>query len=50
MEELTHQNREGAEGTTDVDPRYLHTVTIHGREFQKYAVDNSVQFSPIDEV
>ena len=33
----------------DVDPRYLNVVTIHGREFQKFSVDHSIHYSPVDE-
>ena len=28
----------------------MDTMTIHGREFQKHAVENNVQYQPIDEV
>ncbi|KAL4807051.1 hypothetical protein BDV18DRAFT_159272 [Aspergillus unguis] len=35
--------------TEDLDDEYLHTVSIHGREYQKYSIDNQVSFEPVDE-
>ena len=35
---------------TDVDPEYMHTTTIHGREFQKFSVKNNIHFLPVDDV
>ena len=37
-------------GTTSVGSQYLSTVTIHGRDFQEYAVQKSINFVPVDEV
>ncbi|KAA6414463.1 MAG: S-adenosyl-L-methionine-dependent methyltransferase [Lasallia pustulata] len=36
-------------GTTSVGSQYLSTVTIHGRDFQEFSVDNSINFVPVDE-
>ena len=36
--------------TTEVDPKYLETVTIYDRDFQKYSIDHSVYLVPVDEV
>lgn len=36
--------------TAPVDSQFLRTVTIHGRVYQKYSVDNVVHFEPVDEV
>ena len=44
------RHRDSRESTTDVDPRYLHTITVHGREYQRHAVENAIQFLPVDEV
>jgi len=33
-----------------VDESYLETVTHHGRDFQRYAIENGAYFAPIDEV
>jgi hypothetical protein len=38
------------EDTEEIDPQYQTTVTIYGREFQKYALDNNIHWAPIDEV
>ncbi|KFY08242.1 hypothetical protein V492_06410 [Pseudogymnoascus sp. VKM F-4246] len=46
---MSSSSRDLDEGTTEVDPRYLETVTYHNREFQQYSVENSIYFSPIDE-
>ncbi|KFY51877.1 hypothetical protein V497_08780 [Pseudogymnoascus sp. VKM F-4516 (FW-969)] len=46
---MSSSSRDHDEGTTEVDPRYLETVTYHNREFQQHSVENSVYFSPIDE-
>lgn len=43
-------SRDPNEGTTEVDPRYLETVTYHNRQFQQFSIDNSICFSPVDEV
>lgn len=42
--------RDPQRDTTEVDLQYLETVTIHDRDFQKYSVDNSIHFVPVDEV
>jgi hypothetical protein len=36
-------------GTVEVDSQYKDTLTIHGREFQKYSIDHSIHFMPVDE-
>jgi hypothetical protein len=36
--------------TVEVDPEMDATVTIHGRDFQKYAIENDIQYMPVDEV
>ncbi|KFY85035.1 hypothetical protein V500_08769 [Pseudogymnoascus sp. VKM F-4518 (FW-2643)] len=46
---MSSSSRDHDEGTTEVDPRYLETVTYHNREFQQHSVENSIYFSPIDE-
>ena len=43
-------SRESHNGTTDVDPEYRRTINLHGRDFQKHAVENGVQFQPVDAV
>lgn len=42
--------RDSQRDTTDVDPQYLETVTIHDRGYQKYSIDNSIHLVPVDEV
>lgn len=37
-------------GTVPVDQEYFDVVSYHGREYQKYCLDNGVYFCPIDEV
>lgn len=36
--------------TTEVDQRYLETVTIHGRDFQAYSITHGIHLLPVDEV
>lgn len=36
--------------TAAVDGEYLQITTIHGRDFQKYSIDNSIHLVPVDEV
>lgn len=36
--------------TTELDREYLDTVTVEGREYQKYSLDHRTYFEPIDEV
>ena len=43
-------SREESGGTTDIDPQYLHTVSIHGREYQRFSIEHSIYFSPVDDV
>lgn len=43
-------SRDPNDGTVEVDPRYLETVTYHNREFQEFAIENRIYFAPIDEV
>ncbi|OOF99665.1 hypothetical protein ASPCADRAFT_1335 [Aspergillus carbonarius ITEM 5010] len=35
--------------TEELDERYRHTITIHGREYQKYSIENGISFQPIDD-
>ncbi|KAJ5444601.1 uncharacterized protein N7458_008473, partial [Penicillium daleae] len=35
--------------TVELDRQFLDTVTVHGREYQKYSIDNRIYFGPIDE-
>ncbi|RHZ64030.1 hypothetical protein CDV55_102456 [Aspergillus turcosus] len=35
--------------TEELDEVYLHTVTIHGREFHKFSIDNQIAFEPVDD-
>jgi hypothetical protein len=37
-------------GTVPIDEELLETVVRHGREYQRYAVENGIYFAPIDEV
>ena len=47
----THRNLSDPQaGTTAVDRQYLETVTVHGREYQKYSVEHSIHLVPVDEV
>ena len=43
-------NSDPVEDTTEVNDEYLETVNTHGREFQKYSIDNNVHLVPIDDV
>lgn len=47
---LKRRNRDPNEETLAVPSLYRRTVTIHGREFQQYSVENSIHLVPIDEV
>ncbi|EPE10687.1 umta methyltransferase [Ophiostoma piceae UAMH 11346] len=38
-----------SDSTVPLDDRYTETVTYHGREYQRYSIENNVYFSPIDE-
>ncbi|PKX98943.1 class I SAM-dependent methyltransferase [Aspergillus novofumigatus IBT 16806] len=35
--------------TEELDEVYLHTVTIRGREFHKFSIDNRIAFEPVDD-
>lgn len=37
-------------GTTVINSRYLSTVRIHHRDFQKHSIEQSIYLAPIDEV
>jgi len=37
-------------GTVPADQEFFDTVTHHGREYQKYSIENGVYFCPVDEV
>jgi hypothetical protein len=43
-------SRDPYEDTAAVDGQYLQIITIHGRDFQKYSIDNSIHLVPVDEV
>ncbi|KAL2217874.1 S-adenosyl-L-methionine-dependent methyltransferase [Thermoascus aurantiacus ATCC 26904] len=36
-------------GTEELDSSYLETVTVHGREFQRYSIDHRIYFAPVDD-
>lgn len=36
--------------TVELDREFLDTVTVHGREYQKYSINNRIYFDPVDEV
>ncbi|MCJ1398796.1 hypothetical protein MMC11_001997 [Xylographa trunciseda] len=36
-------------GTTELDDQYQRTLTIHGREYQEYAINHATHFMPVDE-
>ena len=36
--------------TIELDREYLDTVTVQGREYQKYSIDHRTYFGPVDEV
>ncbi|OAA59560.1 UMTA methyltransferase [Niveomyces insectorum RCEF 264] len=40
---------ESIDPTVPLDDIFKQTVTYHGREYQQYAIENNVYFSPIDE-
>ncbi|KAJ5974419.1 hypothetical protein N7481_011629 [Penicillium waksmanii] len=35
--------------TVELDREFLDTVTVHGREYQKYSIDHRVYFGPVDD-
>ncbi|RJE27057.1 hypothetical protein PHISCL_00642 [Aspergillus sclerotialis] len=35
--------------TVELDHEYLDTITIEGREYQKYAIENRIYFGPVDD-
>ncbi|PWY73582.1 S-adenosyl-L-methionine-dependent methyltransferase [Aspergillus heteromorphus CBS 117.55] len=35
--------------TEELDARYLHTVPVHGREYQKYSIEKKICFQPVDD-
>ncbi|RAK99202.1 class I SAM-dependent methyltransferase [Aspergillus ibericus CBS 121593] len=35
--------------TEELDEKYRHTISIHGREYQKYSIDNEISFQPVDD-
>ncbi|KAL3488999.1 S-adenosyl-L-methionine-dependent methyltransferase [Aspergillus germanicus] len=35
--------------TEELDDEYLRTVSVHGREYQQYSIDNQISFEPVDE-
>ncbi|XRM39065.1 hypothetical protein ABZX51_002444 [Aspergillus tubingensis] len=34
--------------TENLDETYRHTITVHGREYQQYSIDNEISFQPVD--
>ena len=42
--------RDPQRDTIEVDPKYLETVTMYDRDFQKYSIDHSIYLVPVDEV
>ena len=47
---LTLLPRDPQAGTIELDSKYERTLTIYGREFQKYSVEHSIYLVPVDEV
>ena len=47
---LTVLPRDPQAGTIELDSEYERTLSIFGREFQKYSVEHSIYFVPVDEV
>lgn len=45
-----HSSRDVQNDTVEVERQYLRLTTVHGRDFQKYSIDNSIHMVPIDEV
>ena len=43
-------SRDPHAGTTALDGQYVRLTTIHGRDFQRYSIDNSIHMVPVDEV
>jgi len=50
LSERWTSSRDPNEGTVEVDPRYLEIVTYHNRQFQEFAIENGIYFTPADEV
>ena len=46
----TKLTRDPQRDTTEVHPKYLETVTIYDRDFQKFSIDHSINLVPVDEV
>ncbi|KAL5336185.1 S-adenosyl-L-methionine-dependent methyltransferase [Aspergillus crustosus] len=38
-----------ARSTEELDEEYVRTISVQGREFQKYSIDNGISFEPIDD-
>jgi hypothetical protein len=36
--------------TEELDGEYLRTISVQGREYQKYSIDNRISFEPVDDV
>ncbi|KAJ9301648.1 hypothetical protein DTO217A2_7561 [Paecilomyces variotii] len=36
-------------GTVELDTSYLETVTVEGRDFQQYSINNRIYFGPVDD-
>ncbi|PYH45120.1 class I SAM-dependent methyltransferase [Aspergillus saccharolyticus JOP 1030-1] len=35
--------------TEDLDEKFLQLLTVHGRDFQSYSIDNNICFQPVDD-
>ncbi|PYH96010.1 S-adenosyl-L-methionine-dependent methyltransferase [Aspergillus ellipticus CBS 707.79] len=35
--------------TEELDAKYLHTIPVYGREYQKYSIDKKIYFQPVDD-
>jgi hypothetical protein len=52
FDQLSRRDTDGnsSDPTVPLDENLKQTVTIHGRDYQRYSLQNNVYFSPIDEV
>ncbi|KAL4751673.1 hypothetical protein BDW72DRAFT_88902 [Aspergillus terricola var. indicus] len=35
--------------TEELDDEYIRLISVHGREYQQYSIDNKISFEPVDE-
>lgn len=49
---LTHLSSERSPDsqTVELDREFLDTITVQGREYQKYSIEHRTYFGPIDDV